>query len=163
MGGAVRAGPPLRRGGAEDDARGDDGGAEEQRRCRRAPQLARDGARGGQAGAVPAVRLRDDEARELELVEDTVVDGLQVEVRIVVDAGHLVRGCAVGQQRAHAAAQILVDVRLEEVDVAHRGISLKGTSLSVRCSPGSPSTRSAMTLRSTSVVPPSIELPFARR
>ena len=45
----------------------------------------------------------------------------------------------------------------------HRGRSFQATSLSVRGSDGIPRTRSAMMLRRISDVPPSIELPFARR
>src|SRR5439155_26763213 len=44
-----------------------------------------------------------------------------------------------------------------------RGTSFHGTSLSVRTSPGRPSTRSPRMLRMTSDVPPSIELARERR
>ena len=53
------------------------------------------------------------------------------------------------------------DVGVEQV--GHRGTSLKAMPLSGRWSGGRPSTRSAMTLRMISLVPPSIELPLARR
>ena len=45
----------------------------------------------------------------------------------------------------------------------HLASSFHGRSLSTRCSPGSPRTRSATMLRMISEVPPSIELPLARR
>jgi hypothetical protein len=44
-----------------------------------------------------------------------------------------------------------------------RGTSFQGSSLSVRTSPGNPSTRSARMLRMTSDVPPSMELALTRR
>ena len=70
-------------------------------------------------------------------------------------------GAARGEQRAHGRAQVLLDLGVEQV--GHFGRSFQATSLSMRGSDGSPSTRSAMMLRRISEVPPSIELPFARR
>ena len=58
---------------------------------------------------------------------------------------------AAGRARAHGWAW------------RHRGRSFQGTLVSVRGSAGRPSTRSAMMLRRISEVPPSIELPRARR
>ncbi len=89
---------------------------------------------------------------------------------------------AVPQQVAHRGPQVLLDLAVEQVGVPeriggdsrverlrevrvgrHRGRSFHGTVVSVRGSAGRPSTRSAITFRRISDVPPSIELPFARR
>src|SRR5690606_1567448 len=72
-------------------------------------------------------------------------------------------GAPVAEQVTHARAQVGLDVRVEQVRGGHRGRSFQATAVSVRGSAGRPSTRSAMMLRSTSDVPPSMELPLLRR
>ena len=89
-------------------------------------------------------------------------------VGAVVEPVEPVGGGVLVQHLAHRGAQVELDVVGEQVDVrgsghGHRGRSFHGTSLSTRCSVGRPRIRSATTLRSTSEVPPSIELPLARR
>ncbi len=105
---------------------------------------------------------RDGEAGESHLAGE-----LPPQLRIVrfrgLDPGqHRGRRAARAQQVAHRGAQLLLHLRVAQVH-GHRGRSFHGTSLSARGSTGSPSTRSAMMLRRISEVPPSIELPFARR
>ena len=75
--------------------------------------------------------------------------------------GDGVRLAARGDQVSDAGPQVVLDVGVEQV--GHRGTSLKAMPLSGRWSGGRPSTRSAMTLRMISLVPPSMELPLARR
>ena len=72
------------------------------------------------------------------------------------------------EQRLQGISQGSFGVIVEKVGEAasfctHLGRSFQATSLSVRGSGGSPRTRSATMLRRTSDVPPSIELPLARR
>ena len=88
----------------------------------------------------------------------------------------------VAQQLPERRAQVLLDLGVQQVGVGegvggdgriervrevgmggHRGRSFHGTVVSVRGSAGRPSTRSAMTFRRISDVPPSMELPLARR
>ncbi len=84
------------------------------------------------------------------------------------------RIAAVGEQRPYGGAQRVLVLGVQQIGVGcrgagqgcpvvHRGRSFHATSLSVRGSGGSPSTRSATMLSSTSEVPPSMEFPLARR
>src|ERR1035438_1264449 len=113
----------------------------------------------------PSLPVRYQQARAAEVrghaLPQTVVVGLAG-----LGAGQrLVQATPVGEQRAQAVSQGPFGIRRKEVrqSLAHRGRSFQGTSLSTRGSLGRPSTRSAMMLRRVSEVPPSIELPRARR
>src|SRR5690606_17599948 len=70
-------------------------------------------------------------------------------------------GRLVVEHLADARAQVVLDLAVQQV--AHLGRSFHATSLSTRISPGRPSTRSAMRLRRISEMPPSMDVPLARR
>lgn len=71
------------------------------------------------------------------------------------------RVAAVYEQGPDGGAQVVLGLRVEQI--GHRARSFQAASLSVRGSEGSPSTRSATMFSSTSLVPPSMELPLERR
>ncbi len=120
-------------------------------------------ARAGTAG-----RLRHGERGAPDLAGE---QGPQLTVRGLGGFGprqHRVPRTAFLQQSTHARPQVLLDLGVQQVTgtrcrIGHRGRSFHAVSLSTLGSAGSPSTRSAMMLRMISEVPPSIELPFARR
>ncbi len=156
----------LRRGGVvEQGRRGDHRARQERHRRHRAAELLEDDRRlgGGRAGA--AELLRDQQAGDTELVGQRAPQVGDESTVTVVHGGDARGGAAAGEQVTHAVAQGVLDVGVQQGDVggAHRGRSFQGRSLSVRGSGGSPSTRSAMMLWRISDVPPSIELPLARR
>lgn len=86
----------------------------------------------------------------------------------VIHAGHRFGRATLGEELTDPGPQRLFGVRVQQVTGrrakgAHRGRSFHAASLSTRCSPGRPRIRSEMVLRRISDVPPSIELPRARR
>ena len=81
----------------------------------------------------------------------------------VVGSSHRFGRTPVGEQLANAVAQRLLGVGVQQIAAAHRARSFQATSLSTRCSPGRPRIRSEIVLRRISEVPPSMELPRARR
>ena len=66
------------------------------------------------------------------------------------------RVAAVGEQGAYGGAQVVLGLGVQQV--SHRARSFQATSLSLRGSEGSPSTRSATMFSSTSLVPPSMRV-----
>ena len=169
--GHEQGGGPLPRGqlgeqvgaGVEQQGGRDDGAGQERDRCHHSAQLLQH--HRGFAGrrAVTAARLGHEQPGQAELGGERLPESVDERAVAVVHRGHRGRVAASAQQVANAGAEVVLDVGVEQVHVAHRGISFHGTSLSTRCSPGSPSTRSATMLRRISEVPPSMELPFARR
>src|SRR5579859_2689940 len=83
---------------------------------------------------------------------------------------HRGRRTPYGEKISHRGTKVVLGFPIQQIGrlarggwLRHRGRSFHGTSLSTRISGGSPSTRSAMMLRRISEVPPSMELPRARR
>lgn len=88
------------------------------------------------------------------------IDNRPVRVVQPGDGGRITPGA---EQIPHAGAQIVLDFGVKQIEFTHLAISFHGTSLSTRGSAGRPSTRSATMLRRISEVPPSMELPLARK
>jgi len=105
--------------------------------------------------------LGDQQAGHPQFGRQRMPDTGKVLRRSIVDACYRFRWAPVGEQAAHAVPQCFFGVGVQQI--AHLSKSLNAMSLSTRCSGGRPRMRSAMVLRRISEVPPSIELPFARR
>ena len=152
--------------------RGGDRGAEERDGRHGTAQLLGDDGDLAPRGARAAALLGHRQAGHADLLREPLPE-VGVDRVLGVGAGEDgVPGRLLVDERADARPQVVLDVGVEEVagggrtsgkGGAHRGRSFHGTSLSARASAGRPSTRSAMTLRRISDVPPSMELARKRR
>ena len=147
--------------GVDEAGGGDDGAGEEGDGRDGGSQLLEDDRGLARARPGSPEALGNEQTGEAELLGERAPQAGDVGVGLVGQTGgqRVVERSL--ERRADARAQGLLDVGVEKVD--QRGTSLKAIPLSGRWSGGRPSTRSAMTLRMISLVPPSIELPLARR
>lgn len=147
----------------QQDGGRDDGAGEERHRRRRAAELLQHyGGLTGRRTRTAAV-FGHQQAGEAEVDGQGLPQPAHEGPVAVVDRGHRGRVAVVGKQITHGGAQLVLDVGVEQIELAHRGSSFQGISLSPRGSAGRPRIRSAMMLRRISEVPPSMELPLARR
>jgi hypothetical protein len=130
----------------------------------RAPQLLQDDGGFAVRGTLAAPFLGHQQPGQAHLVGERLPQG-EVVRRVRLGAGdHPRRIAVIREQIADRGAERLFLLRVEQIGLRrHRARSFHATSLSVRGSAGRPRTRSATMFSRTSLVPPSMLLPLARR
>ncbi len=143
---------------------GHHGAGQERHRGDRAPQFLQHHRGFTVGGALAAPVLGNQQAGEAHAVGEHLPQGQIVRGVRLAAGDHTRRVAVVGEQVPDGGAQRLFLLRVQQVRrCAHRARSFQATSLSVRGSAGRPSTRSATMFSRTSLVPPSMLLPLARR
>src|SRR5690606_41883326 len=112
-------------------------------------------------GALAVGFLGDEQSGQAHVLGERLPQREVVRGGRLGPGNHARRVAVVGERVPDGGAQRLFLRRVQQV--AHRARSFHATSLSVRGSGGRPRTRSATMFSRTSLVPPSMLLPLARR